>query len=63
MRLCDDKQMFSLLIDRASREFKIANVYIEKDYYAISILKELVSRNEKFVFKGGTSLSVCQKAI
>ena len=63
MRLSDNRNEFQLLIDRVSRETKIANVYVEKDYYAISILKELVSRNDKFVFKGGTSLSVCQKAI
>lgn len=63
MRLCDDKETFKLLVERASREYKILEAYVEKDYYAISILKELISRNDKFVFKGGTSLSVCQKAI
>ena len=63
MRLCDDKETFKLLVERASREYKILEAYVEKDYYAISILKELISRNDKFVFKGGTSLSVCQKII
>lgn len=63
MRLCDNKNEFQLLIDRVSRDTKIASVYVEKDYYAISILKELISRNDKFVFRGGTSLSVCQKVI
>ena len=63
MLLSNDKNLFSTIIENVNKQTGIASVYIEKDYYAISILKELVSRNEKFVFKGGTSLSVCQKII
>lgn len=63
MLLCNDIQNFKIIIENASREMNIASNYIEKDFYAISILKELISRDNKFVFKGGTSLSVCQKAI
>lgn len=63
MLLSNDRQVFKSLIELVSRELKIAEVYIEKDFYAISILKELVSRNNNFVFKGGTSLSVCQHII
>lgn len=63
MRLCDDKNFFQNIIDEINAKTDILKTYIEKDYYAISILKELVSRNDKFVFKGGTSLSVCQNAI
>lgn len=63
MLLSNDKLQFQGIIERASRHFNIAVSYIEKDFYAITILKELVSRDPKFVFKGGTSLSVCQNII
>ena len=63
MLLFDDKQVFKNLVERAALTTKIAQSFIEKDYFAISILKELISKNDKFVFKGGTSLSVCQKVI
>ena len=63
MLLLDNKQVFKDLVERAALTTKIAQAFIEKDFLAISILKELVSRIEKFVFKGGTSLSVCQKVI
>ena len=63
MRLSDDKKAFNEIVDEISQETGILQTFIEKDYYAISILKELISRNNKFVFKGGTSLSVCQKVI
>ena len=63
MRLFDDKELFNITVQNTARKEGILNAYVEKDYFAISILKELVSRNDKFVFKGGTSLSVCQKII
>lgn len=63
MLLSDNKELFQNLIKEISNTTGIRENYIEKDFYAITILKELVSRNEKFVFKGGTSLSVCQKII
>lgn len=63
MRLSDDKELFLQIIEQSSKAIKVDDKYIEKDYFAISILKELITRNNKFVFKGGTSLSVCQKAI
>lgn len=63
MRLFDDLDTLMMLIDKASKHFLITTSYIEKDFYAISILKELVVHDDKFVFKGGTSLSVCQNII
>lgn len=63
MLLSDNKIDFKNIVERVSKELKIASSFIEKDYYAISILKELIKRNDKFVFKGGTSLSVCQRII
>lgn len=63
MLLSNDKQLFNKFIRDISDATSIIPSYIEKDYYAISILKELASRNNSFVFKGGTSLSVCQQII
>ena len=63
MLLSSDQRQFSIIVENASREFKISESYIEKDFYALTILKELIKRNPNFVFKGGTSLSVCQKVI
>lgn len=37
--------------------------YVLKDYYATMMLKELTSRNPDLIFKGGTCLSKCYKAI
>ena len=63
MLLSNNKELFIELVNRIFEKTNIQRAFIEKDFLAISILKELVSRNEKFVFKGGTSLSVCQKVI
>ena len=63
MLLSSNQTLFKTIITNASRDLHIAERYIEKDFYAISILKELVTRNNSFVFKGGTSLSVCQQII
>ena len=63
MLLTEDKKTFVNIIEIVSRNTRTSQSQIEKDYYAISILKELVSRNSDFVFKGGTSLSVCQGII
>lgn len=63
MLLSDDKNQFQIIISNASRHLNVAESFIEKDYYAITILKELFKRDDKFVFKGGTSLSVCQHVI
>lgn len=63
MLLSDDKQQFHIIVSNAARSFNIAESFVEKDYYAITILRELFKRDNKFVFKGGTSLSVCQHVI
>ena len=63
MLLSDDKELFIQIVNDVFYKTGILQSYVEKDFFAISILKGLVSRNEKFVFKGGTSLSVCQKVI
>lgn len=63
MLLSDDVTLFRTIITNASRYFSVAESFVEKDFFALTILKELVKRDDKFVFKGGTSLSVCQHVI
>lgn len=63
MLLSNDKQLFNEIIKTISEQNNILPQYIEKDFYALTILKELIKRNPNFVFKGGTSLSVCQHVI
>ena len=63
MLLSDNKQLFLDIIREISITNNILPIFIEKDFFAISVLKELVSQNDKLVFKGGTSLSVCYNAI
>ncbi len=63
MLLSNEKQLFSDIIVEIEEKKGIQSYFIEKDYYAITILKELFKRDDKFVFKGGTSLSVCQHVI
>ena len=40
-----------------------AEAYIEKDYYAMAVLREVTARNPRLVFKGGTCLSKAHRAI
>ena len=63
MLLSNNKELFNSIIEDIYQKTDILPAYIEKDFYAITILKELISRNNSFVFKGGTSLSVCQQII
>lgn len=63
MLLSNNQSLFKDLINEINTITGVSPSYIEKDFYALTILKELVSRNDKFVFKGGTSLSVCQNII
>ena len=60
MRLNDDQLFFQDSINETSSHFKIAQEYVEKDYWLYLILKEIFKNNENgYVFKGGTSLSKC----
>ena len=47
----------------ASEYFRVLPIIVEKDYYVTMILRELSKRLGFVVFKGGTSLSKCHKAI
>ena len=57
------KEEFINAVNLASEYFHILPVIVEKDYYVTMILRELTERQGFVVFKGGTSLSKCHKAI
>ena len=65
MKLHENQEEFKKLIQLASDELEIRQVYIEKDYWVSYVLKEL--SQSKFsgdvVFKGGTSLSKAYKIV
>lgn len=58
-----DKEEFINAVNLASEYFHILPIIVEKDYYVTMILRELSERQGFVVFKGGTSLSKCHKAI
>lgn len=57
------KEEFINAVNLTSEYFHILPVIVEKDYYVTMILRELSERQGFVVFKGGTSLSKCHKAI
>ncbi len=59
MKLYQDKELFSQLINKISKEKGISEAIIEKDYFVSLILNEIAKANINIVFKGGTSLSKC----
>jgi len=63
MNIHDDKKLFSDLLLLVSDYYKINSGFVEKDYYAIGCLKKIITINPNLVFKGGTSLSKCNKII
>lgn len=63
MRLFENSPIFHELIETASSETGFSVAQIEKDYYISLLLSELAKRLPNLLFKGGTSLSKCHKAI
>lgn len=63
MRLDSDYIAFEKLIINASKEFKILQEYVEKDYWLCLVLNKIMANDNGFVFKGGTSLSKCYHLI
>lgn len=58
-----NNEEFANAVNLASEYFHILPIVAEKDYYITMILRELSNRHDFIVFKGGTSLSKCHKAI
>ncbi len=63
MRLHENKELFRQAVAVTARHFKIDPSIVEKDYYVTIYLEELTKRLPNLLFKGGTSLSKCYKAI
>lgn len=63
MRLDENKEQFKQLITNTAKHFKILDAYVEKDYWLVLILKNILSKDRGYVFKGGTSLSKCYHLI
>lgn len=61
--LHNDRDIFSQSINLTTDKYGIRSEIIEKDYYVTMILSLLSERLPFIVFKGGTSLSKCYKAI
>lgn len=57
------REEFTNAVNLASEYFHILPIIAEKDYYVTMILRELSECQDFIVFKGGTSLSKCYKAI
>lgn len=60
-----NKKEFTEAIQAASDYLKISPVFIEKDYWITTVLKQLSESKhaDKVVFKGGTSLTKAHKLI
>lgn len=63
MILHKDEVNFRESVLRTSAYFKIAPDIVVKDYFVTLFLKTLKTNLPNFIFKGGTSLSKCYKAI
>ena len=61
--LHENREEFTNAVNLASEYFHILPMVAEKDYYVTMILRGLSARLPFVVFKGGTSLSKCHKAI
>ena len=63
MRLHKNREDFIEAIQVVSRGLNISPALIEKDYYVTLVLKRINEEISGLIFKGGTSLSKCHKAI
>jgi hypothetical protein len=61
--LHNDAALFEEVLLDAARAFAISEEFAAKDYWAMTMLKEVAGRNPSLVFKGGTCLSKCYGAI
>lgn len=63
MRLHENKEDFTEAVQTVSRGLNISPALVEKDYYVTLVLKRINEEVPGLIFKGGTSLSKCHKAI
>lgn len=63
MYLHDDQDALSQSVKAASNALGLSEGYVLKDYYAVTMLREIMRRDPDLVFKGGTCLSKCYGVI
>lgn len=63
MYLHDDPKTFEAAVARTANELRLDPAVVAKDYFVYIALREIIARYPDAVFKGGTSLSKCHKAI
>ncbi len=63
MFLHSNALLFEEVLLRASAAFSISEEFAAKDYWAMTMLRQVTERNPDLVFKGGTCLSKCYGAI
>lgn len=63
MKLHENKEDFTEAVQTVSRGLNISPALVEKDYYVTLVLKRINEEVPGLIFKGGTSLSKCHKAI
>src|SRR5665647_1204583 len=61
MKLHENKQLFRQSVQFTAQQLKIADIYVEKDYWVTYTLQTIFNHpiGKETVFKGGTSLSKC----
>lgn len=63
MKLHKNKENFIEAVQATSRGLNISPALVEKDYYVTLVLNKINAEVPGLIFKGGTSLSKCHKAI
>lgn len=65
MRLHENKTLFRQAVQFTSEQMRILPIFVEKDYWVTYVLHTIFSNpiGRDAVFKGGTALSKCYKAI
>lgn len=63
MWLHKNKEKFTAAVQAVSRGLNVSPALVEKDYYVTLVLKRINEEISGLIFKGGTSLSQCHKAI
>src|SRR5665648_1255485 len=62
IKLHENKQLFGQSVQFTAQQLKIADIYVEKDYYWVTYTLQTIFNHpigKDTVFKGGTSLSKC----
>ena len=61
--LHEEPEKFKELIDRVAQDIGIPAAHLEKEYYVTMFLKQLSEIDRTVVFKGGTSIAMCDGGV